>query len=46
MTLTTEQPTNIPFYERRGYRRTGQTTIPGRLTSWGFVRPDAAKEHQ
>lgn len=37
--LTTELPRNIPFYERFGYRVSGQVRLDG-LTSWGFFRPD------
>jgi GNAT superfamily N-acetyltransferase len=38
ITLTTEVPANVKFYEHLGYENTGQTVIAPGLTSWGFFR--------
>lgn len=39
VSLTTEDPGNVPLYERFGYGIVGQTTI-GSLESWSFFRTD------
>jgi GNAT superfamily N-acetyltransferase len=38
VTLTTEDPVNLPFYERLGYRITGHAEIAPGLETWGFFR--------
>lgn len=38
--LATEDPRNVPFYERAGYRVLGHTHIQG-MESWCFWRPNA-----
>ena len=42
VSLTTESPGNVPFYERLGYRVVGHGRIAPGLESWGFFRPDGA----
>lgn len=39
VSLTTEAPANLPFYERFGYRRIGHARVSPRLETWGFFRP-------
>jgi GNAT superfamily N-acetyltransferase len=39
VTLTTENPANVSFYERFGYRIVGHANL-GAFESWGFFRPD------
>jgi GNAT superfamily N-acetyltransferase len=42
VSLTTETPKNLPFYERFGYRILGRGETPdGRLETWTLFRPDS-----
>jgi GNAT superfamily N-acetyltransferase len=41
VSLTTEDPINVPFYERFGYRIVGARRVADAFTTWGFFRPDA-----
>jgi len=41
--LTTEDPTNVPFYERGGYVVTGEADI-GDIHTWAMFRPDGPEE--
>ena len=41
VSLTTEFPPNVAFYQYLGYEIVGERSIGG-LTTWGFFRPDAA----
>jgi GNAT superfamily N-acetyltransferase len=43
VSLTTETPKNVPFYERFGYRIVDQARV-GDFQSWGFFRPDEPHE--
>jgi GNAT superfamily N-acetyltransferase len=40
VTLTTEDPSNVPLYEHFGYRVVGHAHLPPGLETWGFFRPD------
>ncbi len=40
VTLTTEDPANVPLYEHLGYGIVGQATVSSELTTWGFFRPN------
>ncbi|HXE79638.1 MAG TPA: GNAT family N-acetyltransferase [Vicinamibacterales bacterium] len=40
VTLSTEDPANVPFYQRFGYRIVGEAPLPGAFTTWGFFRPN------
>lgn len=40
VSLTTEDPSNVPFYERFGYRIVGKRSVGG-FTTRGFFRPNA-----
>ena len=40
VTLTTESPHNVPFYQRQGYNLLGRTRVTQELESWAFFRPD------
>jgi len=40
VTLTTENPANVPFYEHLGYRIIGHARVAPGLETWGFFRPD------
>jgi GNAT superfamily N-acetyltransferase len=40
VTLTTESPANVAFYEHLGYRVVGHGQIAPGLETWGFFRPD------
>ncbi len=40
VTLTTEDPANVPLYEHFGYTVVGQTRVSPTLGVWGFFRPD------
>jgi GNAT superfamily N-acetyltransferase len=42
VTLTTEDPENVPFYRHFGYRVLGPARIASGLETWGFFRPDGA----
>lgn len=39
VTLTTETPSNLSFYERFGYRQVGHAHVDEGLETWGFFRP-------
>lgn len=41
VTLTTEDPANVPLYQRLGYRLTGHVRVAPGLETWGFYRPDS-----
>lgn len=41
VTLTTEDPRNVPFYERYGYEVVGHVRVSPELETWGFFREDA-----
>ena len=38
VSLTTEVPENLPFYQHFGYRIMGQATVAGAYDSWTFYR--------
>lgn len=40
VTLTTEDPTNVPLYEHLGYRVLGHAVVAHGLETWAFFRPD------
>ena len=40
VTLTTEDPRNVPLYRHFGYEVVGHARISDTLESWGFFRPD------
>ena len=40
VTLTTEDPSNVPLYEHFGYEVVGHAHVPPGLETWGFFRPD------
>ena len=40
VTLTTEDPSNVPLYEHFGYKVVGHAHVPPGLETWGFFRPD------
>ena len=40
VTLTTEVPGNVSFYEHLGYHVTGHGMVGGAFTSWSFFRKD------
>ncbi len=40
VTLTTEDPSNVPIYEHLGYRVVGHARVSPGLETWGFFRPD------
>ena len=39
--LSTEDPANVPFYEKSGYEVTGEADI-GDIHTWAMFRPDAS----
>lgn len=39
VSLTTEDPGNVPLYERFGYEIVGRIGV-GNFDSWSFFRPD------
>lgn len=39
VTLTTEDPANVPLYEHFGYRCLGRVRVADALESWSFFRP-------
>lgn len=43
VSLTTEDPKNVPLYLRFGYQGVGHARITRELETWGFFRPDASK---
>lgn len=40
VSLTTENPRNVPLYRHFGYDVVGRTDVGPGLTTWGFYRPD------
>lgn len=40
VSLTTENPANLPFYERFGYRITGEARVADGLVTWAMFRRD------
>jgi GNAT superfamily N-acetyltransferase len=40
VTLTTEDPSNVPLYKHFGYRVVGHAQVQPGLETWGFFRPD------
>lgn len=40
VTLTTEDPANLPLYERQGYQLVGHVLVAPGLETWGFFRRD------
>jgi GNAT superfamily N-acetyltransferase len=40
VSLTTENPANVPLYEHLGYRVIGHRQITGTFATWGFFRPN------
>lgn len=40
VTLTTENPANISFYEKAGYQLVGHVRVAPELDTWGFFRPE------
>jgi hypothetical protein len=40
VTLTTEDPDNVPMYRHLGYSIIGHATVAPDLRTWGFFRPD------
>ncbi len=41
VTLSTEDPGNVPLYEYFGYEIVGHVTVGPGLQTWGFFRPDS-----
>lgn len=41
VTLSTESPANVRFYERLGYREIGRATVAETLVTWALFRPNA-----
>ena len=40
VTLTTEDPRNVPFYQYLGYQVVGEGSISDEIKTWGFFRPN------
>jgi GNAT superfamily N-acetyltransferase len=40
VTLTTEDPANVPLYERAGYEIVGHAPLAPDVETWSFFRPD------
>lgn len=40
VTLTTETPGNVPFYQKFGYEIVGHIVVNDEVETWGFFRPD------
>jgi GNAT superfamily N-acetyltransferase len=40
VSLTTEDPINVPLYQHVGYAITGHAVVAPGLETWGFFRPD------
>jgi hypothetical protein len=40
VTLTTEDPANVPLYRHLGFQVTGHSRVAPELESWGLVRPN------
>jgi GNAT superfamily N-acetyltransferase len=41
VSLTTEDPANLPLYAKFGYEQTGHAVVADGLETWAFFRPDA-----
>lgn len=41
VSLSTEDPKNLPFYEHLGYEITGTASVSPELSTWAFFRPDS-----
>ena len=39
VTLSTEDPKNLPLYHKFGYRLLGHTRVADELETWAFFRP-------
>ena len=42
VSLTTEDPRNVAFYQRQGYEIIGHTQVTSELQAWSFFRPNGA----
>ena len=42
VSLTTEDPGNVPLYESFGYEITGHARVADGIESWAFFRPDSS----
>ena len=40
VTLTTEDPANVPLYEHFGYKLVWHVRLSPAMGTWGFFRPD------
>jgi hypothetical protein len=40
VTLSTEDPANVPLYQHFGYQVTGHTRVAPALEAWVFFRPN------
>lgn len=40
VSLTTEDPANVPLYENFGYEITGHARVSAEVETWAFYRPD------
>ena len=45
VTLTTEDPANVPLYEHFGYKLVGHARLSPAMGTWGFFRPDSDAQH-
>jgi len=43
VTLTTEDSTNLPFYDRMGYEMTGYGRVSPELETWAFFRRNGSR---
>lgn len=41
VSLTTEDPANVPLYESFGYEITGHATVSAEVQTWAFYRPNS-----
>ena len=46
VTLSTEDPANVPVYEHLGYTIVGRAAVAPGLESWGFFRPDSTSSSE
>jgi hypothetical protein len=44
VTLSTEDPKNVPVYQHVGYGVVGQARVTDDLETWFFFRPDGGGE--
>jgi hypothetical protein len=44
VSLTTENPDNVPLYQHFGYRIVGTSNVGPGLTTWGFYREGRGHE--